>query len=72
MVHEIVDGDAVLLKHEGQTLRVDIHAEGRPFQIKVRDVDVKSIRYADAAFKIEVALEGKHAEGAITMTFTPQ
>ena len=72
VVHEIVDGDTVLLKHEGQTLRVDIDAEGHPFQIKVQDVNVKSIRYADAAFKIEVALEGEHLEGAITMTFTPQ
>ncbi len=70
--YEVVDSKTVLLKNAGQTIKVEITAEGGTFTIKDQKVPVKDIRYADEAFKIGVELDGKHRQGAIVMTFTAQ
>lgn len=70
--YEIVDEDTVLLTRNGRKIRIDISARGGKVKIVDEEVIVKSIRYADQAFRIGLDFEKKLKRGKITMVFTPE
>lgn len=70
--YKIVDANTVLLMREGRQIKVQITAEGGAIKINDEEVIVKSIRYADQAFRIGIDFEKKLKSGKITMVFTPE
>jgi hypothetical protein len=69
--YEIVDSSTVLLSREGRSIKVQITVEGGAFKIVDEEVIVKSIRYADQAFRIGIDFKNKLKSGTIKMVFTP-
>lgn len=70
--YKIVDERTVLLTREGRSIRIEITGEGGAFEIVDEEVIVKSIRYADQAFRIGINFTQKQESGSITMVFTPE
>lgn len=69
--YEILDSSTLLLSREGRTIKVQITVEGGAFKIVDEEVIVKSIRYADQAFRIGIDFKNKLKSGTIKMVFTP-
>ncbi len=69
--YEVIGDDTVVFSREGRKIMVKISAKGGKVKITDQEVDVKSIRYADEAFKIGVEFTKELKKGSITMVFTP-